>query len=168
MSHTVTENPPTAPASAAPVETLLSWRIHLLRRDSSRLPVLGIVFLFAFITIWLMFHSPLPAVAAVLLLLGATSEYLFPVRYRITTEGVYADALTSRHALRWKEVKRAVPDPMGIILTPLASPSRLDAFRGVLLRFAPDGEPGERAAVLAALAQCKPELTNDERGNNTK
>jgi hypothetical protein len=162
MSQTVTENPTTAPASAVPVETLLSWRIHLLRRDSSRLSVLGFVLLFAFITVWLMFHSLLPAVVAVLLLLGATSEYLFPVRYRITTEGVHADALTSRLALRWKDAKRCIPDPMGIIMTPLAAPSRLDAFRGVLLRFAPDGEPGDRASVLAAIERCKLGLTGEE------
>src|SRR5689334_4389312 len=80
MSHTVTENPTTAPAPAVPVETLLSWQVHLLRHDSSRLSVLGLVLLFAFFTVWLMFHSPLPAVLAVLLLFGAVSEYLFPVR----------------------------------------------------------------------------------------
>jgi hypothetical protein len=161
MSQLATQQERPAETVSSP-ETLLAWRVHLFHRDRSRLPVVGLVMLFAFFTVWLMFRSPLPAVVAVALLVGATSEYLFPVRYRITTEGVHADALTSRFSLKWKEAKRCVPDPMGIIITPLSAPSRLDAFRGVLLRFAPDGEPGDRASVMAAIERCAPQLMTEE------
>jgi hypothetical protein len=43
-----------------------------------------------------------------------------------------------------------------VLLTPLATPSRLDAFRGVLLRYAPNGAPGDRASVMAVIARRVP------------
>lgn len=143
--------------SAAPVP-VLAWRVHLLRRDPSRLPALLLVLFLGAACVWLLFGRPLPVVAALILLLGASSEYLFPISYRITTEGVYADAPASRMALRWKEARRCFSVPAGLVVTPLAAPSRLDAFRGVLLRFAPDGSPGDRASVQSALARCAPAL----------
>ena len=164
MSQPVSENQATQSSVAPKVETLLEWRVHLMQRDRSRLKLVGVTLLFAFCAVWLMFHNPLPAVVAVALLIGASSEYLFPIRYPLTSEGVHADALTSRLALKWKEAKRLIPDPMGIVISPLSAPSRLDAFRGVLLRFAPDGEPGDRASVVALIEECKPEWVNVTKG----
>ena len=91
-------------------------------------------------------------------LIGATSDYLFPIQYRITREGVSADSLTGRMRLRWKEARRGLPERDGILLTPLPTASRLDAFRGILLRFAPPGEPGDRESVLAAIAMYAQEF----------
>ena len=142
----------------AQTQTVLEWRIHLLRREPDRLPTLLLALCLAVACVWLMFGHALPALAAALLLIGATSEYLLPVTYRITTEGVAAAAPTAHFALRWRETKRCLQMPNGVLLTPLAAPSRLDAFRGVLLRYAPDGEPGDRTSVRTALAHFVPEL----------
>ena len=49
-----------------------------------------------------------------------------------------------------------------ILITSLAAPSRLDAFRGILLRFAEEGQPGDRNSVLAALAHHAPHLLEDK------
>ncbi len=145
---------------AQPVEevSVLAWRVHLLRRYPRRLPGLLCVFGIAAICVWLMFGQILPVLAALLLLTGATGEFLFPISYRITSEGVYADSLTSRLTLRWKETRRCLRHPFGITLSPLPAPSRLDAFRGVTLRYAPEGEPGDRESVQAALARYAPDL----------
>ncbi|HZT40759.1 MAG TPA: hypothetical protein VFA07_01150 [Chthonomonadaceae bacterium] len=137
---------------------MLAWRVHLLRRDPSRLPALLMVLLLAMACVWMMFGALLPVLAAVLLLLGAAGEYLFPLSYQITAEGVFANTLAGRNALPWKEARRCWRERGGLIVTPLAKPSRLDAFRGVLVRFAPDGEPGDRASVLEAIRRCAPDL----------
>ncbi len=146
------------PTLAVKNETLLVWRVHLLRRDPGRLPLLLAALLLAAVWVGLLFGTLLPVVAALLLLLGATGEYLFPITYRLTREGVYADSLTGRLALTWKDARRCFADRHGLIVTPLPVASRLDAFRGILLRFAPEGEPGDRASVLEAVARCAPEL----------
>lgn len=138
--------------------TALTWRVHLLQRHPKRLPGLMIGLGIGLGGVWLMSASPLMVLLALVLLVGACSDYLFPLRYRITAEGVFAEGLTSRYVLRWPEVKRALPEPAGLILTPLATPSRLDAFRGVLLRYASDGEPGDRTSVCALLRHYAPAL----------
>jgi hypothetical protein len=111
--------------------------------------------------VWMMFGTPLPALAAVLLLLGAAGEYLFPIAYQITEEGIFANTLAGRNGLPWKEARRCWRERGGLVITPLAKPSRLDAFRGVLVRFAPDGEPGDRASVLEAIRHCAPGLFSE-------
>src|SRR5262249_18463714 len=85
---------------------LLAWRVHLLRREPRRLPTLLAVFFLAIACVWLMFGQLLPVLAAVLLLLGATSEFLFPISYRLAAEGVAADSLTGHLALCWPAVRR--------------------------------------------------------------
>jgi hypothetical protein len=120
-----------------------------------------IVVLAAGLLVTILFHSPLPGLAAVLLLVGSVKEFLFPIQYRITPKGVEARSIGSRMELAWKDVRRCLPETRQITLTPLSAASRLDVFRGVTLRFAPDGEPGDRQAVLEAIRICIPELMLD-------
>lgn len=134
----------------------LEWRVHLLQRDPARLPLVGAMLLLGFVAVYLMFQSFLSAMVAVLLLVASISEYLFPVRYRITAEGVQADALTSRMRLSWQQARRLVPERQSLLVSPLPAPSRLDAFRGVLLRFAPEGQPGDCASVVEAIKRFAP------------
>ncbi|MCS6776171.1 MAG: hypothetical protein RMJ43_01340 [Chloroherpetonaceae bacterium] len=136
----------------------LEWRVHLLRRDPTRLPLVGATLLLGFVAVYLMFQNLLPAVVAVLLLVASISEYLFPIHYRITAEGIQADALTSRMRLSWQQARRLIPERQSLLVSPLLAPSRLDAFRGVLLRFAPDGQPGDRASVVDAIGRFAPGL----------
>jgi subtilisin family serine protease len=139
-------------------EPQLIWQVHLLRRAPGRLPWLLLILALAVGSTWRLFSAVLPALAALVLLVAATGDYLFPVRYRITEEGVAVDSLTARMHLPWKDARRCRRERGGLLLTPLPYPSRLDAFRGVLLRFAPTGEPGDRASVMAAIATYAAEL----------
>ncbi|HZO90708.1 MAG TPA: hypothetical protein VFB38_20435 [Chthonomonadaceae bacterium] len=150
--------PPPSEPTRADAGIMLTWRVHLLRREPHKLPGLLAVLIIAVVCVWLMFGQALTALVAALLLLGASSDFLLPITYRITEEGVFADGLTSRLALRWKETRRCLREPLGVTLSPLSKPSRLDAFRGVTLRFAPEGEPGDRESVLAAIARFAPSL----------
>lgn len=142
--------PETAPA--------LVWSVHLVRRAPHRLPGVVMALFLGAGCVWMMFQQVLPVLAAIVLLLGACADFLFPIHYRLNAEGLWADGLTSRNHLRWKEARRCVLEPRAVTVTPLPAPSRLDAFRGVTLRFAPAGEPGDRASVLAALRSYVPAL----------
>lgn len=92
------------------------------------------------------FRSPLGFVMAAGLLTAAVSEFLFPVRYRLTSE--YAEARGPLHWRRiaWGEVKRVYVGKEEIKLSPLKHGGPREAFRGVVLRVAGDPEP-----VLAAV-----------------
>lgn len=157
----IERTPSSAQLAAAPIEKaapLLAWRVHLLRRYPNRIPVLALTLLIALLGVYMMFGNPLLALVAVLLLIGATSEFIFPIAYRLTEEGIEADTLTARMKLPWKDARRCLCDRRSVTLSPLAQASRLDGFRGVTLRFAPNGEPGDRDSVLAIIARCAPAL----------
>lgn len=65
------------------------------------------------------------------------ADYLLPVTYRLTEEGVEVRQLLPRAFLPWERVRRCVVTEEGLFLSPLSRPSRLDAYRGVLLRNVP-------------------------------
>jgi len=69
---------------------------------------------------------------AFLCLMGATAEFLFPIHYAITPNGVSLRRLGVDREMRWDEVRRVhVTD---------SSPTRMDAFRGMELRMDPANE----------------------------
>ena len=139
-------------------KVVLAWRVHLLRQRPERARRLVLVLVVGGACVWLMFRAWLPVLAALGLLLGSASEYLFPISYALTDEAVYAYGPLSRATLAWRDARRCLADPSTLTLTPLAIPSRLDAFRGVTLRFASPGHPGDRESVLREIARLAPHL----------
>lgn len=114
------------------VEEVYRWRVHLARQQPERLPVVLLVLVGApVLGLWLMGHW-LFALAALWMVFSATADYLLPVRYELNTEGVRQKGWSPR-VMRWEKVKRVVWGEQGVLLSPFAQPSRLDAFRGVFL-----------------------------------
>ena len=130
---------------------LLTWRIHRLRQNPSLLSLVvaayGIGLFF-----WLhLFPHPLTLLLPLGALTSSMAEYLFPISYRLTTRGAYANCFLSRLYLPWTDVKRARYGDDGVFLSPLGRLSRLDVFRGVRLCFA----DGNNEAVLGMVRQCR-------------
>ncbi len=128
---------------------LLEWTVHLLRRDPARARVVIVaaaIILSSLLGV-LIFRSALFALLGPLLLFSSTSEYLLPIRYRITSRRACAAYGAARLEIGWDRVKRVDYLPGSAKLSPFTTPNRLENFRGVLLRFAPDGEPGSREDV---------------------
>ena len=121
-----------APASESDV--ILSWTSHLARKHPIKLALaLGLAALssaagyFAF--------GLTTSVAVLIVMLCSLADFLFPVRYEITTEAAEARMLFKSARILWKDVKQCMLDNDGLKLSPLAVPSRREAFRGVYLRF---------------------------------
>ncbi len=102
----------------------------------------------------MMFRNIIPVLASVLLLVSATCDFLFPMTFELTEEGVCSNGLLRRDYIAWKEVLRVLPLPDGVLLSPLPTPSRLDAFRDVTLRFAIEEEEGDRKSAEEAISDC--------------
>jgi hypothetical protein len=148
-----------SPAASEP----LCWRVHLAGQHPEKLPGVGATLVAAFAGVWILFGNPIPAIVAVVLLLGATADFLLPISYRISDEGVSADSLTSHLRLTWPNVKRCLVSRNAVLLSPLARPSRLDSFRGVVLRYAPDGCPGDRDSLYRSILAHRPETAPPDR-----
>ena len=137
-------------------DSLLAWRIHMLRSHPDRAAILLCVSAFSVAVGWLLFRSPIFCLAALFMLVSATSEYLLPISYAITETDVTARYGANRFRIEWSAVRRALLYSDGIRLSPLAVGGRLDAFRGVYLRFAADGQPGDRESVLELVNRLRP------------
>lgn len=114
-------------------ETALTWTVHLARREPRRAVVALLavaVTSAAAYAVWM--HPAAPAIFGALVL-AAVGEFLLPVTYRVGPDGVWCRNLLSLRHLEWKDVRRCYRDDGGIKLSPLSSPSRLDAYRGIYL-----------------------------------
>jgi len=70
-------------------------------------------------------------------------DWLLPVKYRLTTRGASYNNVVFRKRIAWEEVRSVYVAESGLKLSPFSRRTRLDAFRGLVLRFA-----GNREAVI--------------------
>jgi hypothetical protein len=135
----------------------LCWRVHLARQHPEKLPAIVAIFVTAFAGVWFLFGNPIAAIVAVVLLLGATADFFLPVSYRLSSNGIAADSVTSHLRLEWPQVKRCLVSRDAVLLSPLSVASRLDNFRGIVLRYAPDGCPGDRESLFRSILAYRPD-----------
>lgn len=136
-------------------EPLLSWSFRPQPLTCGRISTIVAAAFAAGSLGWLLFHSALFVLIGILVVAAATADYLLPARYRLTSQGASAIVGINWQSLPWSSVTRVQVVPGGILLSPVATPGRLDAFRGVLLRFAPEG-PGTKDAVLTIVRERVP------------
>jgi len=137
--------------AASSDEVLLEWSVHLFRHDPLRVWGVALAALIAAAAGILFFKSIIFAAGGIILIVSSSAEYLLPIRHRITESKAECRYGFTRFEMALKDVRRIIPTNEGIKVSPLMIPSRLDAFRGVLLRFAPDGQPGDKASVMSVI-----------------
>jgi len=133
---------------AAP-DLILRWRVHLASEHPGKLLCsLGLAALASAAA----YHAlgPLGSAAVALALIGSLADFLFPVTYEITAHRAACRMLIKRAEIEWRSVRRCYVDQAGVKLSPLEGPSRLEAFRGVYLRF-----NGNREQVIDAVHAMK-------------
>ncbi|NUL82716.1 MAG: hypothetical protein HUU60_08360 [Armatimonadetes bacterium] len=113
----------------------LEWSVWLAKGERLKLAVVCLALFVGPLCGFLFFNSPLMAIAAFWMLLSASADFLFPMRFKISDESVRARAGLSMREIRFDKVKRIDWGRAGAMLSPLANPSRLDAFRGVFLYY---------------------------------
>lgn len=151
MSATERGEPSPSPAAECEEAVLLEWTVHLRQRSPQRAVVVYAAMALAAGMGFLLFGSLLFALIGALVIFLSTSEWLLPIRYRLTTHRACVAYGATRLEIAWPQVRRVLLGRTGLRLSPLSFESRLDAFRGVPLRFAPDGEPGCRDEALRVI-----------------
>lgn len=134
----------------------LTWRVHLLREEPKKLlfvlPIVGVGLLVSY----LMFHNLVFLAATLFLFASSLAEYLFPIRYTLDERGATMRTLFNKTFIEWDRVKKYYLDERGIKLSPLAHQGRLEAFRGVYLRFG-----ARRDEVVETVRRIRDELRAD-------
>ena len=123
------------PAKAASAEPILTWKVHILRESPGKLLLIGPVVLGSLLVSYTIFQSLLFVAVAASLFVSALAEALFPIRFEISERGASSRTPLGRTYIEWDRVKKYYLDDRGIKLSPLDRPGRLEAYRGVYLRF---------------------------------
>ncbi len=131
-------------------DATLQWTIHLARHRPRRTKAVIALILLAGAAAGFAFQAPLFGILALLLLTAAVSDYLFPLHYLLGPDGISVKGLLHRRAMPWSRVRRIARDDLGVKLSPLPRPSRLEAYRGIYLWFADNADE-----VMATIAHYR-------------
>lgn len=132
-------------------EEVLRWQVHLAKDQPRKLA--GVIAIVASVGalsyVW--FGSIIPVLVMAFAVAGALSDFLLPVTYRLTSTHASASTLVGKQLIAWNDVRTVYLDDSGAKLSPLPGPSRLEAYRGVYLRFG-----DRREEVLDTVARLRP------------
>jgi len=125
---------------SAHAEPILVWRVHLVREHPAKVLLIAPVLFASLLICYVFTHSPIFMAVTLLLLMSSLADFLFPVRYEITEQGASSKTLLARTSVTWDRVRKYYLDDHGIKLSTLPRPGRLEAYRGLYLRFGDNQE----------------------------
>lgn len=138
-----------------PGTPVVAWEVRLgEEQPNKRLIALAAAILASFVG-WALYQNVMLSVLAFLLIIGSSLELWVPIRYRLDETGASSTLGFSKTSMEWSNVRRVILGRRSVRLSPLRKASRLDAFRGVLLRYA-----GNEDLILATIRTY---LGNDGR-----
>lgn len=140
---------PASKDAAQPDAVLLEWRVHLLRRNPQRAWAVPVAAAAAASLGYWITGSGWLSLLGVVLVVGAASEYLLPIRYRLAADGVYAAYGLARLHMEWRRVGRVLDGEGRMKLSPFRHPTPLENLRGIVLWYGPEGSPGCHSEVRA-------------------
>ena len=94
----------------------------------------------ACVAVGLSFRGAGYALLAAAFLGGSLARYFLPTQYELDGSGVRVRFLGLSRRVPWEQVRRVSVFRVGMHLSPFEKPSRLDSFRGTLLRFADNAD----------------------------
>ena len=124
-----------SPNVSADINEAFRWNV----RPSDKAPTKRWGILVAAVAVFaagmLLFHSILPGLLGFAIIVGSTAEFWLGTSYKLDKDSASVRCGFSYSEMRWNEVKRAVTTGEGVKLSPLASETRMDSFRGIFLKF---------------------------------
>ncbi len=110
------------------------WVSHPVK-ESVKLNIvafIGILIMFAGGFIWL----GIPGLGlAIIIILLTLLPYFLPTEYIINEEGIRVKYLFQDKTYKWSHFKSYYKDNKGILLSPFSSPTRLENYRGLYVRY---------------------------------
>ncbi|MGQ9454535.1 MAG: hypothetical protein ACUVT8_02700 [Armatimonadota bacterium] len=113
---------------------IIAWTVHLAPTNRAKLLTTLVCILIAAVAAGYVIGI-IGSIAVIFALASSLSEFLFPVTYEITPSKAVCKMLFKRSEIKWSQVKKCYIDEEGIKLSTIGRPSRLEAFRGIYLRF---------------------------------
>ena len=119
---------------------VLEWSVHPVK-ENRKTSLAVVLFLLLFWTaIYLVFRELVWVLLAVVLLGGSLFSFFTVTAYRLDEKGVTIKRPLTKVFREWSRVRSFYPDRKGVLLSPFATPSRLENHRGIYLRFGSNRE----------------------------
>lgn len=126
----------TSPEKATP----MAWTIQPIKRHPVKGALVAAFCLVMWGGVWVLTKSPLFLALAFLFLGGSVAPFYLPVRFQLTAEGVTKEYLGLSSFRPWSYFRSYYYDRAGILLSPFATRSLLESYRGLFVRFEMNGE----------------------------
>jgi len=133
-------------------EVVLTWRIHLAKEQPQQLAGILVAMAGMGMLAYVLFQNLIPAIVMAFVFLGSLSDFLLPVTYTLTKKEASASTLVGKQVIAWEKVRKCYLHEDGIKLSPLGRKSRLEAYRGVFLRF-----NGNQEELIEAVRKLRPQ-----------
>lgn len=136
MTDQSPQNPDVTTSAPLSESLLLSWSTHPAKARSL-VTALVILFLVVLaVLVYLLTYSAIFTVIAALILYGSLTQYFTKTTYEFTDTKVRAKYVVNKIEKEWAQYRSYYADKNGVLLSPFPSPSRLENFRGLFIRFA--------------------------------
>jgi len=133
-------------SAAARGEAVLSWMSHPVRTQHDKTAILFAVLAVTGVLLYLATGSVGWSLIGDALLLLGVYDFLLPTTFRLDGEGASRQTGILRRTRRWEELRSYYGDANGVLLSTFAERSRMEAHRGIYLRF-----EGNRDQVMRAV-----------------
>ncbi len=109
------------------------------------------------IFMYYMFNPTFGMISVVLTILSLT-EIFFPFKYALYEKGIIVDRYFYKVKHEYSYYKKVLNDKNGIFLSPFRYDTRLESFRGILLRI-----PKDKKDEVIAFLKSKIEITEEKK-----
>ncbi|MFA6618532.1 MAG: hypothetical protein WCT23_05635 [Candidatus Neomarinimicrobiota bacterium] len=112
---------------------LLSWKVHLAKKNPSRAIAAAVLIIICVYFIFLTLQDPFLTLISFFILVMMVLPYYLPNTYILTEEGIIKKMILSKKSRNWKEFARYKVGKSAIQLYTLNKESRLDNYRSFLI-----------------------------------
>ncbi|MGH8016507.1 MAG: hypothetical protein ACREBV_09965, partial [Candidatus Zixiibacteriota bacterium] len=98
---------------------------------------------------------------AFVIMFVSLAKFYLPTRFRLSDKGVTVKTTTQTLTKNWSDYRSFYPDKNGILLSPFATPARLENFRGLYVMFNNNSE--EVTAFVKAHINTPVESSSGEK-----
>ena len=123
-----------APQSDDP-RIYLEWVSHPMRRSLGKTILAASSILLAGVAAAWIMEAPGMGLVAMIIMFTTLAKFFLPTRYTFTESGVTVKTTTTKYTRPWNQFRSFYVDPNGALLSPFATPSRLENFRGLYITF---------------------------------
>ena len=114
---------------------VITWVSHPARSKPVASLLVSILIVVIAIGIYSWTKSPVFTALCTIVFIGSLSGFFFPTRYSLYEDHLVVKYTITSLSKEWKQYRSFYKDRNGVLLSPFATRSRLENFRGVYLRF---------------------------------